>query len=70
MLKIVPNESVDAVLSSKFPTVVSGAKIGAHAKTLSFSTPPLLKQLPKTQKECISRESNTGPVDGNDGFYH
>jgi hypothetical protein len=19
---------------------------------------------------CISRESNTGPVDGNDGFYH
>ena len=20
--------------------------------------------------KCISRESNTGPIDGNDGFYH
>jgi len=21
-------------------------------------------------KECVSRESNAGPIDGNDGFYH
>ena len=25
----------------------------------------------KKQKEnCVGRESNPGPVDGNDGFYH
>ena len=22
------------------------------------------------RKECVSRESNAGPIDGNDGFYH
>ncbi|KAK4155662.1 hypothetical protein C8A00DRAFT_41758 [Chaetomidium leptoderma] len=22
------------------------------------------------QKQCVSRESNAGPIDGNDGFYH
>jgi hypothetical protein len=21
-------------------------------------------------KKCVSRESNAGPIDGNDGFYH
>jgi len=21
-------------------------------------------------KGCVSRESNAGPIDGNDGFYH
>ena len=24
----------------------------------------------KHESKCISRESNTGPIDGNDGFYH
>jgi len=31
------------------------------------------KRLNKKEKmvfRCISRESNTGPIDGNDGFYH
>ena len=22
------------------------------------------------KKTCVSRESNAGPIDGNDGFYH
>ncbi len=22
------------------------------------------------KKKCVSRESNAGPIDGNDGFYH
>ena len=27
---------------------------------------------PKTTRaaKCVSRESNAGPIDGNDGFYH
>ena len=24
----------------------------------------------RPRKECVSRESNAGPIDGNDGFYH
>ncbi|KAK4040824.1 hypothetical protein C8A01DRAFT_45933 [Parachaetomium inaequale] len=24
----------------------------------------------RQQKQCVSRESNAGPIDGNDGFYH
>ena len=24
----------------------------------------------KEKKNCASRESNAGPIDGNDGFYH
>jgi hypothetical protein len=23
-----------------------------------------------SNKDCTSRESNAGPIDGNDGFYH
>ena len=32
-----------------------------------------LKSVPfmdKTKQKCVSRESNAGPIDGNDGFYH
>ncbi|KAI0551442.1 hypothetical protein F4679DRAFT_139965 [Xylaria curta] len=34
---------------------------------------PILQRKLKTNQKvrlCISRESNTGPIDGNDGFYH
>ena len=24
----------------------------------------------KVKNNCASRESNAGPIDGNDGFYH
>ncbi|KAK3904463.1 hypothetical protein C8A05DRAFT_42452 [Staphylotrichum tortipilum] len=32
--------------------------------------PACRKRKNKKPKECVSRESNAGPIDGNDGFYH
>ncbi|KAK0723939.1 hypothetical protein B0T21DRAFT_372810 [Apiosordaria backusii] len=34
----------------------------------SYSIPDNERRYPSLL--CISRESNTGPIDGNDGFYH
>jgi len=47
------------VTDKKMTTALQLVKIHQHIQ----------QSLTKGQK-CISRESNTGPIDGNDGFYH
>ena len=38
--------------------------------SLPRAAPQPKKNSRKKKKSCIDRESNPGPVDGNDGFYH
>ncbi|KAI2464932.1 hypothetical protein F4781DRAFT_50401 [Annulohypoxylon bovei var. microspora] len=41
-----------------------------HSQPLKNANTKIKKNTTKWKKECISRESNAGPIDGNDGFYH
>jgi len=54
-------DSETAILSSRVPIVWLSGYLWPRSKKMIESTAFLF---------CVSRESNAGPIDGNDGFYH
>ena len=50
----------------KFPPAKKDPAVGEKGKNQKIK----IREQEKEYYECIGRESNPGPVDGNDGFYH